>query len=85
MYVEPRLDDYLDVMTAKFNKPIAGDIVISPEGIMQTPAGWYVGQVCAEYDDNYGWMYMPFDRLSGYFATKIEAQNHLEQMKLWEE
>jgi len=82
MYVEPRLDDYLDSIIATFSKPVKGDMVISPEGIMRTPAGWYVGQVCAEYDDEYGWMYTPFDRLSGYFATKQEAEKHLEQMKL---
>ena len=48
-----------------------GDFPISEPIVMASAAGWYVGEVCK--DPDCGGMIVPFDRLSGYFATPEEA------------
>ena len=48
-----------------------GDLPISEPIVMAAAAGWYVGEVCK--DPDCGGMIVPFDRLSGYFATPEEA------------
>ena len=53
-----------------------GDLPISEPIVMASAAGWYVGEVCK--DPDCGGMIVPFDRLSGYFATPEEATNVLD-------
>ena len=48
-----------------------GDFPISEPIVMASAAGWYVGEVCK--DPDCGGMIVPYDRLSGYFATPEEA------------
>ena len=47
------------------------EMEISEDIVMASAAGWYVGEVCK--DPDCGGMIVPFDRLSGYFATPEEA------------
>ena len=48
-----------------------GDLPISEPIVMASAAGWYVGELCK--DPDCGGMIVPYDRLSGYFATPEEA------------
>ena len=53
-----------------------GDLPISEPIVMASAAGWYVGELCK--DPDCGGMIVPYDRLSGYFATPEEAAKVLE-------
>lgn len=80
MYVEQIAEKQLDNMIAMIPNPKQGDLVVSKPCLMETCA-WYVGQVCAEYDEDYGWMYMPYDRLTEYAQSKEQAQIWLDAMQ----
>lgn len=80
MYVQESADEQLDRLTDAINNPQHGDLVITDPCLMKTCA-WYVGTVCAEYDANYGWMYMPYARLTEYAKSQEEAQMWLDTMQ----
>lgn len=72
--------DELLAQTKLIENPEHGQLIISEPCLMHTCA-WYVGELCAEYDsDMQSWMIMPYDRLTGYMATKEEAQRYLDYM-----
>lgn len=52
-------------------------MIISEYKVMQSAAGYYVGRTCTEPD--YPYIQMPYDRATGYFATKEEAEYVLRE------
>ena len=62
-------DEIVFVETVSYGETL----MVSQPLVMASAAGWYVGQV---YKEN-GWV-MPYDRLSGYFATPEEANELLQ-------
>jgi hypoxanthine-guanine phosphoribosyltransferase len=80
MYVQETATEQLDRLVAEIENPKQGDLVVSKPCLMQTCA-WYVGELCAEYDEDMGWMYMPYDRLTQYAESKEQAQMWLDAMQ----
>lgn len=80
MYVDKSAEEQLERLVAEVSNPKHGDLIVSDPCLMETCA-WYVGQICAEYDDEYGWMYMPYDRLTQYAKNKEQAQMWLDAMQ----
>jgi len=57
-------------------------LFVSPHTVMSTPAGYYVGKVCNEYDwDLEFWIPQPYSRDTGYMS-KEDAERTLER---WEQ
>ena len=57
-------------------------LFVSPHTVMSTPAGYYIGQVCNEYDwDLECWIPQPYSRNTGYMS-KEDAERTLEK---WEQ
>jgi len=55
-------------------------LVISKPKVMESGAGFYIGESYLEYPlDEYSWE-GPYSRLSGYYATKEEAEKELKNM-----
>lgn len=70
----------LEEAVQAISNPQQDQLIISEPCLMQTCA-WYVGQLCAEYDKNMGWMFMPYDRLTDYAKDKEQAQMWLDAMQ----
>lgn len=80
MYVQESAEKQLNNMVAMVSNPKQGDLLVSAPCLMETCA-WYVGTVCAEYDEDMGWMYMPYERLTQYAENKEQAQMWLDAMQ----
>jgi hypothetical protein len=79
MYVAEEATNNLDEQIAGLKDPYDRQLVVSPVCVMSSAAGFYIGQVCAEYDKEANfWMYMPYDRASDYFEDKESAEAYLK-------
>jgi hypothetical protein len=63
------------------DNPTAGSLVVGPDEVMNTPAGYYIGAYCFEwlsFDDGetYEWFLQPYDRYTMYMS-KEEAEKLL--------
>jgi hypothetical protein len=79
MYVDNSATKQIEEAIKLNKNPKEGDLVVSDPCLMETCA-WYVGQICAEYSEEFGWMHQPFARLTEY-GTKEEAESWLKGMK----
>ena len=64
------------------------EYIISEPQILRITAGWYVGRTCCWYVGRpcykpNGDQVYPYDRLSGYYATKSSAQKALDNESYW--
>lgn len=56
--------------------------MVSEPKVLQSAAGFYVGHTYANYDEDGKFLYSePYDRVSGYFPTKEDAQALLNYLK----
>jgi hypothetical protein len=77
MNVPDNATQQLKDMIDQIKNPNEGELVISDPCVMETCA-FYVGQICAEYSNDYGWLFQPYARLTDYFESKETAQSWLD-------
>lgn len=67
---EPSLEARLARREA-VDSPSRGRLVGAPQ-VMRSPAGYYIGQYCYEWEDPQ-WIPLPYSRLTSYYGTEDEA------------
>lgn len=73
-----------EVLLNRLAENPALSMVVSDPIVMKSAAGYYVGSICAEREDDGYEMVMPYDRYSEYFNTKQAAEVRLLLEQKWE-
>ena len=78
MFIDDNAETQFELKLKQVTMPIEGQLVVSEPCVMESPAGFYVGHVCAEWLHE-TWLYMPYSRDTDYM-TKEQAYEWLNML-----